>query len=149
MRRLLLVIFCLSCIIACGDAVLNGGGGGNPLSDIVLSKDAKCGEEVVIQWNGVLLSARVFLVDETGERCEAQVKVVTASGMIFIVPLSLTPGEYRVILMQPEEIEVGTITVHETDMPITGISFPSAAAPGSFFELGGVGLNDSYRVIQF
>lgn len=101
----------------------------------------------MIQWNGVLLSAKVFLIDEVDERYEAQVKVVTASGMIFIVPLNLTPGNYRVVLMQPDEIEVGTITVHETDMPITGISFPSAAAPGSFFELGGVGLNDSYSVI--
>ena len=108
MRRLLLFIFCLSCICACGDEVFNGGGGKNPLSDIVLSKDAACGEEVVIQWNGVLQSAKVFLVDEAGQRYEAQVKVVTASGMIFLVPLGLTPGDYRVILVQQEEIEAGT-----------------------------------------
>ena len=102
---------------------------------------------MVIQWNGVLQSAKVFLVDEAGQRYEAQVKVVTASGMIFLVPLGLTPGDYRVILVQQEEIEAGTITVHETDMPITGITFPAAAAPGSSFELGGVGLNDTYSVI--
>ena len=117
------------------------------MSGIVLAENATCGEEAVIQWNGISQSVKVFLVDENEERYEAQIKVITASGMIFIVPLNISPGNYRVILVQNEEVEAGTITVHETDMPITGIDFPGAAAQGSEFELGGVGFNDSYDVI--
>ena len=147
MRRILLLIICASLLAACGDDAVNKGGGKNPLSEYVLSKNATCGEEAVIQWNGISQTAKVFLIGEDDTKYEADVKAVTSSGMIFIVPVNVIPGNYRVLLVQGQEIEIGVIEVHETDIPVTGISFPSAVSPGGMFMLGGVGLNDSYDVI--
>lgn len=147
MRRILLLIICASLLAACGDDAVNKGGGKNPLSEYVLSENATCGEEAVIQWNGISQTAKVFLIGEDDTKYEADVKAVTSSGMIFSVPVNVIPGNYRVLLVQGQEIEIGVMEVHETDMPVTGISFPSAVSPGSEFVLGGVGLNDSYDVI--
>ena len=147
MRKILFLIFCIALFSACNDGGTTKGGGKNPLADYVLSENATCGEEAVIQWNGIASSAKVFLVGEDNVRYEAQVKAITASGMIFMVPINVAPGNYRVVLVQGQDIEVGVIEIHETDIPITGISFPSAVSPGGEFVLGGVGLDDSYNVI--
>lgn len=147
MRKILFLIFCIGIFSACSEDGIKKGNSKNPLSDYVLSENATCGEEAIIQWNGISQSAKVYLIGEGDVRYEAQVKTVTASGMIFVVPVNVVPGTYRVLLVQGQEIEVGTIEIHETDIPVTGISFPSAVSPDGVFVLGGVGLDDSYDVI--
>lgn len=147
MRKILFPIFCIGIFSACSEDGIKKGNSKNPLYDYVLSENATCGEEAIIQWNGISQSAKVYLIGEGDVRYEALVRTVTASGMIFVVPVNVVPGTYRVLLVQGQEIEVGTIEIHETDIPVTGISFPSAVSPGGVFVLGGVGLNDSYDVI--
>lgn len=147
MRRILVLIFSILICCACVDDSVKAGGGRNPLSDHVVSESAVRGQEAVIQWNGFQQNAKVFLVDENDIRYEAEVKAITSSGMIFIVPASAASGTYRVLLVQGEEYLMGSIDVLETKIPVTGITFPSAVYPGGTFVLGGVGLDASFGLI--
>ena len=145
MKRVLIFILTLIFFSACDNDERGTGGGRNPLTDIVLTESAASGEEIVIQWSGFDSDAKVFLIDSAGNEYEAQIRVITSSGLIFIVPDGLMPGEYGVLLGQKQNI--GTITVLQSDMPVTGISYPAAVAPGETFSFAGIGLDTSYGLM--
>ena len=147
MKKVLILILSLAFMSACADDKQSMGEGRNPLSDIVLTESAASGEEVVIQWNGFDSGVTVFLVDKAGNEYETEIRVVTSSGLIFIVPDGILPGEYSVLVGQKQNI--GTITVLQSDMPVTGISFPVAVSPGEIFSFSGIGLDSSFELILF
>ena len=145
MKKLLILFLCAVTFVACDKEGLKTGGGSNPLAEPVLSGAAAPGEEVVVQWNGFGQSAKIFLVDAEGNRYDTEIKVQTSSGLIFVVPSGLMPGEYSVFLEQGKNI--GSVQVLESDIPVSGISFPAAVAPGEIFVFAGVGLDSSYGLI--
>ena len=145
MKKVLIFILTLVFFYACEDDGLGIKGVRNSLSDIVITDSAVSGEEIIIQWSGFGDDAKVFLVDSAGNKYETPIRVITSSGLIFIVPNGLMPGEYNVILGQNQNI--GTITVLQPYMPVTGISFPAAVAPGEMFSFSGIGLDSSYGVL--
>jgi hypothetical protein len=147
MKRFLILTLCIAAFSACSEEKMSTGDGRNPLADFVLSESAAPGDEAVIQWNGFTQSTEVVLVDASGQEFPAQVKTITSSGLIFTVPTGLEPGEYSVYLKKENNVNVGTLTVLEAEMPVTGITYPSAVSPGDSFIFGGVGLGTSYDVI--
>ena len=147
MKRVLIFFLALVLFSACDNQEQALGGGHNPLSDIVLTGAAAPGEEIVIQWSGFGNNAKVSLVDLAGNEYEAEIRVITSSGLIFIVPNGLMPGEYGVLLGESQNI--GTITVLQSDMPVTGISYPPAVSPGETFSFSGIGLDASYGLLLF
>ena len=140
-------MLCIAAFSACSEENLSTGDGRNPLSDYTLSGSAAPGEEAVIQWNGFTQNAEVVLVDASGHEFPAHVKTITSSGLIFLIPAGLTPGDYTVNVKQDGNVSVGTLSILEAEMPVTGISYPSAVAPGETFVFGGLGLGTSYSVI--
>lgn len=141
-------MLCIAAFCACGEENLSTEDGRNPLSDFAISGVSVApGNEAVIQWNGFTQNAAVALVDAAGQEFPAQVKTITSSGLIFVIPTGLAPGDYTVCVKQDGNMNVGTISVLEAEMPVTGITFPSAVAPGETFVFGGLGLGTSYAVV--
>lgn len=119
----------------------------NPLDKCVVSESVQPGMEAVAQWNGFDDSATLYLKGEDGKEYGVEVTVVTASGLIFRVPSGVRAGTYTLMLKQEgDPQELGVIEVLESDLPVTGIEFPSAVEPDKDFIIEGVGFNDSFSV---
>ena len=93
MRRLLVVLFVMVAVLSCKDVGdIQGTGTGSPLSECVLPAAMQAGEEALIQWNGFTQNSRLSLVSENGQEYELSVKVVTASGIMCVVPVEVPAG---------------------------------------------------------
>ncbi len=141
--RIFAIVCCLCAVCSCKDVGGDASGVDNPLSECVIPTDACPGEETVIQWNGFSQSASIVLKDKDGKTFPAEVKIVTSSGLIFTVPSGLAPGTYSVAL-QGQGTFLGQMEILPTDMPVTGLSFPSAIAPGETLEINGNGFDSSF-----
>lgn len=134
--------------VACNDpGDSQGTGAGNPLSECVLPATIQAGEEAMVQWNGFTQDSRVFLVSEGGREYEMSVKVVTASGMMFVVPADVPAGTYTVVLDDDGRKELGTVEVIAADMPVIGLKIPAGAAQGEEVIIEGVGFEEGCSII--
>lgn len=144
--RTSLIFLCILGFMACEGADGGLAGGDNPLDKCVIPAGASPGEEVSVQWNGFSSTAAISLKDQDGNVFPAGVKVVTSSGLIFNVPAGLAPGIYSVLL-QGHGTPLGQMEVLPVDMPVAGLSFPSAVAPGEALVIKGTGFDSSLRLM--
>lgn len=144
--RIFAIFLCICAVVACEGLGDGESGGRNPLEECVIPVGASPGEEAVIQWNGFGQSPSVALMDADGKDFSVDVKVVTSSGLIFTVPSGIAPGMYSVVL-QGQGVVLGQMEILPTDMPVTGISVPSAVVPGETLVIKGNGFDSSFRFL--
>lgn len=147
MRKILVLMLSLLVFASCGDkGEFAGPSADSPLAEWLLPSTARAGGEAVVQWNGFEEGARIFLVSGAGEY-EAQVSVITASGLIFIVPADVPAGQYTVIFEQGERIEMGKIEIVDAEMPVSGLKVPSAALQGETVVVSGLGFDEKCVIV--
>ncbi len=140
MRKILTLLILALSAAACNDKEgLTGQQAGNPLSECVLPASAMAGGEVLVQWNGFPEDPVISMVGEDGTSYEVEVTVVTASGLVFLVPSSLTPGTYMV---RSGQDDLGTIEILPAEMPVTGLKMPSGAKQGEMVAVDGIGFEE-------
>lgn len=139
-RRILVVLSCIILAVSCNDDDrLSGTGAGSTLSECVLPESVVAGEDVLVQWDGFPDNPVITMVSEDGTSYEVEVAVVTSSGIVFLVPSSLTPGTYMV---KSGQDELGTIEVLPADMPVAGLKIPSGAKQGEEIAVDGIGFEE-------
>lgn len=138
------VLMILLAMAACEDLQDNGDkvAGTDPVTECVIPQSACSGGEIIMQWNGFSDDARIILRSAAGET-EAVVKTITPSGIICIVPISVAPGEYEIVLVQESEVSLGKITIEAPEMPVNGLSVPASAIAGDVIVISGVGFGSS------
>jgi hypothetical protein len=120
----------------------------DPLANCVLPASVKAGGEVQVQWDGFKDDAAISLVGEDSASEMMQVKIVTAYGLTFGVPIDFPTGVYTVVLKQQgETMELGSIKVDAPDMPVTGLKVPAGAVRGEVVSIDGIGFKDGCKVI--
>ena len=120
----------------------------DPLANCVLPASVKAGGEVQVQWDGFKDDAAISLVGEDSASEMMQVKIVTAYGLTFAVPIDFPTGVYTVVLKQQgETMELGSIKVDAPDMPVTGLKVPAGAVQGEVVSIDGIGFKDGCKVI--
>lgn len=140
MRKIFTLLLLTFFAVACNDKDgLSGPGAENPLSECVLPASALAGGEVLVQWNGFTEDPVISMVSEDGTSYEVEVTVVTASGLVFLVPSSLTPGTY---LVKSGQDELGTMEILPAEMPVTGLKMPSGAKAGEEIVVDGIGFEE-------
>ena len=148
MKRILVILVGLLLAVSCRDVGdLNGTGGQNYLSECVLPSSVQAGEEALVQWNGFNKEAKIWLVSEDGQEYEVQIKVLTDSGIMFVVPAGLPAGTYSLVLDQDGRKRLGTFEVLAADMPITGLSVPSKAVIGEELLIDGIGFEEGCSLL--
>ena len=140
MRKILTLLLLVFLAVACNDKDgLSGPQAENPLSECVLPASALAGGEVLVQWNGFTEDPAISMVSQDGTSYEVEVTVVTASGLVFLVPSSLTPGTY---LVKSGQDELGTMEILPAEMPVTGLKMPSGAKTGEEIVVDGIGFEE-------
>ena len=143
MRRFFILSLLLT-VAACQEKDSLKVGGDNPLSECVISSNARPGQEAVVQWNGFGSSPVLFLRSADGKEYPVGISVVTASGLIFHVPAGIMSGTYSVVMDDGDRVELGTIEILAVDMPVTAVSLPHAVEAGKDFVIKGVGFTDEH-----
>ena len=139
-RRILAAVACVLLTVSCNDVDrLSGTGTGSTLSECVLPESVVAGEDVLVQWNGFPENPVITMVSEDGTSYEVELTVVTSSGVVFLVPSSLTPGTYMV---KSGQDELGTIEILPADMPVAGLKIPSGAKQGEEIAVDGIGFEE-------
>lgn len=140
MRKILTLLLLVFLAVACNDKDgLSGPQAENPLSECVLPASALAGGEVLVQWNGFPEDPAISMVSQDGTSYEVEVTVVTASGLVFLVPSSLTPGTYMV---KSGQDELGTMEILPAEMPVAGLKIPSGAKQGEKVPVDGIGFEE-------
>lgn len=122
-------------------------GNTDPLVNCVIPESVKAGGQAQIQWDGFKQNASILLVGQSADEHVMDVKVVTAYGLTFKVPVNTPEGLYDVVLVQDGRTVLGKITVTPADMPVTGLKVPAGAQQGESFIIEGIGFENGCSVI--
>lgn len=149
MRKYLIIFVTFTFLVSCNGGVTDGGFdiGKDPVSECVLPASGRCGDEVIIQWNGFTEDASIILRTSTGESFSVDLLVINESGLIFIVPHGLVPGKYDIVLIQDGEVVLGQIEIMASEIPVFGISLPSSAIAGETVTISGVGFDNTSGIV--
>lgn len=121
--------------------------GKDPFLNCVVPETVKAGGEAQIQWDGFKQNASLVLVGMDGKEYKMTVKVITAYGLTFKVPVNTPEGLYNLVLVQGERTGLGEITVTPADMPVTGLKVPAGAEQGETVIIEGVGFEEGCSVV--
>ena len=122
-------------------------GNTDPLVNCVIPESVKAGGQAQIQWDVFKQNASILLVGQSADEHVMDVKVVTAYGLTFRVPVNTPEGLYDVVLVQDGRTVLGKITVTPADMPVTGLKVPAGAQQGESFIIEGIGFENGCSVI--
>lgn len=147
MKKLLLFSLAVLTFCACESIGIGEKDVNNPLNDCVISAAVQSGNEAVVQWNGFVGTPQLVLKSADGSECQVAVKVVTASGVIFVVPAGLVPGEYTLVQKGTQPVELGKIEILQPDLPVTGLKYPTYTHPGAVFDVQGIGFDESFALV--
>lgn len=149
MRKYLIIFVTLTFLVSCNGGVTDGGVdiGKDPVSECVVPASARCGDEVILQWNGFTDDASIILRTSVGEGFSVDLQVITESGLIFKVPHGLVPGKYDIVLIQDGEVVLGQIEIMASEIPVFGISLPSSAIAGETVTITGVGFDNTSEIV--
>ena len=139
-------IAAVSCVIANPDPSPEPIGK-DPFLNCVVPETVKAGGEAQIQWDGFKQNASLVLVGMDGKEYKMTVKVITAYGLTFKVPVNTPEGLYNLVLVQGERTGLGEITVTPADMPVTGLKVPAGAEQGETVIIEGIGFEDGCSVV--
>ena len=148
MKKFLIILVALWAAVSCnGLDDMRGSGGQNPLDECVLPSAVQAGEEALVQWNGFTKDAKIWLVSEDGQEYEVAVKVLTDSGIMFVVPAGLPAGVYTLMLDQDGRKVLGSMDVLAADMPVTGLKVPAGVVIGEELLIEGIGFEEGCAIL--
>lgn len=149
MRRLLFLLLAFFVAASCIDSQTGDDTGivTDPVSECVVPPSARSGAEVILQWNGFTDDASVILRSASGDETLVYIKVITRSGMIFVVPPGTEPGMYGLFLVQDGEHDLGSIEILPPLIPVSGVSVPSSCMAGETVTVKGTGFKPSSSVV--
>lgn len=149
MRRLLFLLLAFLVAASCIDSQTGDDTGilTDPVSECVVPPSARCGAEVILQWNGFTDDASVILRSASGDETLVYIKVITRSGMIFVVPPGTEPGMYGLFLVQDGEHDLGSIEILPPLIPVSGVSVPSSCMAGETVTVKGTGFKPSSSLV--
>ena len=148
MKKLLIILVALLAAVSCnGLDDMRGSGGENPLDTCVLPSAVQAGDEALVQWNGFAKDAKIWLVSGDGQEYKLDIKVLTDSGIMFVVPASLPAGVYSLVLDQSGRKVLGNIDILAADMPVTGIKVPAGVVIGEELLIEGIGFEDGCAIL--
>lgn len=149
MRRFLTISLFLMLVLSCVDGNMGEQTEivKDPVSECVVPETVRCGDDVILQWNGFGQSASIVMRSSSGEETVAEISVITASGLIFNVPYTMLPGIYDIVLVQDGEFIMGQIEVLPPAMPVSGISMPSSALAEEVILIKGMGFDSSSKIV--
>lgn len=149
MRRFLFLLLAFFVAASCIDSQTGDDTGivTDPVSECVVPPSARSGAEVILQWNGFTDDASVILRSASGDETLVYIKVITRSGMIFVVPPGTEPGMYGLFLVQDGEHDLGSIEILPPLIPVSGVSVPSSCMAGETVTVKGTGFKPSSSVV--
>lgn len=149
MRRLLFLLLAFLVAASCIDSQTGDDTGilTDPVSECVVPPSARCGAEVILQWNGFTDDASVILRSASGDETLVYIKVITRSGMIFVIPPGTEPGMYGLFLVQDGEHDLGSIEILPPLIPVSGVSVPSSCMTGETVAVKGTGFKPSSSLV--
>ena len=149
MRRLLFLLLAFFVAASCIDSQTGDDTGivTDPVSECVVPPSARSGAEVILQWNGFTDDASVILRSASGDDTLAYIRIITRSGMIFVVPPGTEPGMYGLFLVQDGEHDLGSIEILPPLIPVSGVSVPSSCMAGETVTVKGTGFKPSSSVV--
>lgn len=110
----------------------------NPVTNVSMPKSAEIGATVTIQGTGFTPDARFYLEDTQKKRTEVAAEISDA-GAVLTIPMTVTAGNYNVVLLQNGEWTLGSLTLTAPGLPVTSLSLPGTANPGKEFVISGIG----------
>lgn len=149
MKQLSIILMGLVMLLSCEKPQTGTDGkeeGEGTASECVVPKTAQAGKDVILQWEGFVQGADIFLVSSDGKEYDMDVRSVTSSGLTFRIPSNVPAGVYKVKLVQNGTKELGQITVTAAPLPVTGLKMPSGAKQGEVMHISGAGFEDGCSV---
>lgn len=145
MTRHLYYFIALLLLFSCTqkDGPYSQGPGSEVLSECVVQSSAKQGEEVIVQWTAFPEDPELYLVAKDGTMHPVEVEYVTSSGLVFIAPVTLSPGRY-LLFMKPYEL--GEIEIEDAGFSVIGLSVPKMIYAKGVLNIKGIGFDSSYGV---
>lgn len=137
----------IASFLACTGEAGPAGSAENPLSECLCPGIVRAAGEGIIQWNGFSEGDALALVADDGTEYPLEVKIVTASGLIFTVPSDVPAGEYMLVLLGDLRKELGRITVLELLCPVSGVSVPAQAIIGETVDMAGLGYEEGCVIV--
>lgn len=149
MRRLLFLLLAFFVAASCIDSQTGDDTGivTDPVSECVVPPSARSGAEVILQWNGFTDDASVILRSASGDDTLAYIRIITRSGMIFVIPPATEPGVYGLFLIQDGEHDLGSIEILPPLIPVSGVSVPSSCMTGETVAVKGTGFKPSSSLV--
>lgn len=120
----------------------------NPISNCIVPETAAIGSEVIVSGTGFkAATAQLSLKNEEGIETNVQNPTFTTAGATFTVPMSMTTGEYTLVLKQNGTWTLGIITLTPAPLPVQGLSVPSTLLTTSnAFVISGTGFNATSEI---
>lgn len=117
----------------------------NPASNVRVPATAEIGTEIIVTGTGFSPAAQ-FVFKGTETSAEVTQRTIVSTGVTMTVPMSLTPGQYTLVLKQDGEWELGTIELTAASLPVIGLEIPAAGFIGQPMNIGGNGYNETSKV---
>lgn len=117
----------------------------NPVSNVKIPATAEIGTEIIISGTGFSSTAQ-FTFKDTESSVDVTECTIVSSGVTITIPMSLTPGQYTLILKQNGEWELGVIELTAASLPIIGLEIPAEGFIGQPINISGNGYNETSKV---
>lgn len=147
MKKIYLLLFMLSAVFAfsaCSDDN-DDATPSCPVNGYSVPATAKAGTSLTIPGTGYTEGAKIILKNAQNQETQAENTQIGDGGITVTLPASLAAGNYKVILRQSGDWELGTITL-EAAGPIEGLSIPATATAGDNITIGGKGFDENTSI---
>lgn len=109
---------------------------------------AEIGSEMTLTGQGFAATAEVALRNSAGNETRLENPEITASGFTGLIPATLTPGAYTVVLYQDGTWELGTVTLTAAaECPVLSITVPDAIRLNQALEIAGAGFSSDMGIV--
>lgn len=110
----------------------------NPITNCSVPVEAEIGTEVLVRGTGFDASlAKLSLKGADNVETAIANPTFSASGVSFIIPMSVQAGDYTLVLSQNGVWELGKIKLTPAALPIIGLTVPEEAYVGKELSIGG------------
>ena len=104
--RIMMLMICSICAFtACSDD--DDPTPQNPVSNVRIPATAEIGTEIIVSGTGFASTAQ-FTFKGTASSADVSQLTIVSTGVTMTVPMSLTPGQYTLVLKQDGEWELGS-----------------------------------------
>lgn len=110
---------------------------------------AEIGNSLTIAGQGFAATAEIALQSEDGTETKLEDPQISATGYTGTVPVTMTPGDYTVVLYQEGIWEIGAITLTKAadkECPVVNVVLPEAIRLNQALEIAGLGFSEDMTV---